>query len=200
VLRRLYSDEAWHALIGDYFARHRAHTPLFPQMTQEFLRYLEEERGERPDDPPFLRELAHYEWVEVALSLDEREIDGRDIDPTGDLLEGVPVLSPLAWPLAYRYPVHRISPEYRPAAPPDQPTYIVVYRDRRDQVGFLEVNPVTARLLELLADAEPPSGLAALGIIAGELRHPDPRVVVTGGLAILQELRNRDILLGTRPA
>ena len=200
VLRELYSDDHWHDLIRDYFARHRAHTPLFLQMPQEFLRYLESERGEHPEDPPFLWELAHYEWVELALSIDPREIGFDGVDVEGDLLTGIPVLSPLAWPLAYRYPVHRIGPEHRLREAPEQPTYLVVYRDRSDDVGFLEINPVTARLLELFSSEDPPAGAEAFRRIAAELDHPKPEVVREGGLQILEDLRGRDVVLGTRIA
>jgi hypothetical protein len=200
VLREIYGDEEWHALIRDYFTRHRAHTPLFPQMPQEFLQYLESERREHSEDPPFLWELAHYEWIELALAIDTREIDQAVADPNGDLLADVPVLSPLAWPFAYRYPVHRISPEFRPREAPEQPTYLLVYRDRDDQVGFVEMNPVTARLIELLCAQEPPTGGDALAQIAGALAHPNPEVVVQGGLQILQDLQARDVVLGTRRA
>ncbi len=200
VLRRLYRDDGWHAMIRDYFARHRAHTPLFPQMPREFLRYLESERGECPDDPPFLRELAHYEWVELALSLDEREIDMTDVDAVGNLFTGVPVLSPLAWPLVYRYPVHRIGPEFFPEEPPEQATYLVIYRNRDENVGFLELNPVTARLLELISAERPPTGETALRQIAEELGHPAPEIVFQGGLQTLETLRSRDVVLGSRSA
>jgi hypothetical protein len=109
------------------------------------------------------------------------------------------VLSPLAWPLAYRFPVHRLSPDYTPGTAPETPTFLVVYRDRGDRVGFLEINPVTARLLERLAapDAEA-TGRVLLTRIATELGHPDPRVVIDGGADILEALRRRDVILGTR--
>ena len=205
VLHQLYDEEGWSRLVRDYFARHRARTPLFLQMPREFLGYLDDERGERPGDPPFLRELAHYEWIELALSVDPREPaagagDGPPPDPDGDLLEQVPVLSPLAWPVAYRWPVHRIGPDYSPAEPPEQPTYLMVYRDRDDQVGFLEMNPVTARLVELLGAEASATGRAILAGIAAELGHPRPEVVIAGGLDILRDLRSRDIVVGTRPA
>lgn len=198
VLRKLCSDEAWHCLIRDYFARHRAHTPLFLQMPQEFLRYLESERGECPEDPPFLWDLAHYEWTELALSIDTREIDNTGVDAEGDLLAGIPVLSPLAWLLTYQYPVHRIGPDFQPREPSGQPSYLAVYRDRSDDVGFLELNPVTARLLELLSGESPPSGEEALRRIAAELGHPKPEVVIEGGLQVFQDLKSRDVVLGTR--
>ena len=62
VLRRITPDDRWHAMLRDYFSRHRARTPLFPKMPQEFLHYLEHER-DTEGDPQFLLELAHYEWM-----------------------------------------------------------------------------------------------------------------------------------------
>ena len=200
VLRRILGADRWAALIRDWFVRHRARTPLFLELPREFLHYLEEERPRSPDDPPFMLELAHYEWVELALSIDEREIDAVEAVPGGDLLEGRPVLSPLAWPLVYRFPVHRISPEFQPDSPPEEPTWLVVYRDRADKVGFLEINRITARLLELLSGpAGKPTGRACLQRIAEELGHPRPDVVIDGGRTLLADLRSRDVLLGTVP-
>jgi uncharacterized protein len=198
VLRSLYDDAAWHRMLRDYFARHRAHTPFFHRIAEEFLQYLQDERAPQPEDPPFLLELAHYEWVELALSVSEEDINTAGIDPDGDLLDGVPMLSPLAWTLAYRYPVHRLSPAFRPTEPPAQPTYIVVYRDRSDIVGFLEINAVTARLLQLLEQQPGRSGREQLHAVAAELGHPRPEVVIEGGREMLEGLRRRDIILGTR--
>lgn len=198
VLRKLYDDTAWHRMVRGYFSRHRSHTPFFHRIAEEFLRYLQEERGSQPEDPPFLLELAHYEWVELALSIDENEADLTGVRREGDLLEGVPVLSPLAWNLAYRYPVHRISPDYRPAAPGEAPTHIVVYRDLDDCVRFLEINAVTARLLQLIAAEPARSGRAQLMAVARELRHSRPDVVIESGRAMLEGLHRRGIILGTR--
>lgn len=197
VLRAIHGDQGWTELIRDYFAAHRAHTPLFTSMGREFVDYLASERGQRPGDLPFLAELAHYEWVEMALTIETRRIDWGMADPDGDLLQRRPVLSPLAWPLAYRYPVHAIGPDNLPTEAPAAPTFILVYRDRNDAVGFTVMNPVTARLLELLTADTPGNGRQLLETIAGELHHPDPDVVIAGGLAVLQDLRARDVILGT---
>lgn len=200
VLRKVCGDAVWHGLMRDYFRTHRAHTPYFPKMSGEFVRYLEQERGSRDGDPPFLLELAHYEWVETALAFDAREPDFSAVDAAGDLLAGTPVLSPLVLLLTYRFPVHRIGPEHVPVDAPEQATYLLVYRDRRDQIGFLELNPVSARLLDLLRQSGGRSGRALLMQIAGELRHPDAAAVERGGLEILEDLRGRDVILGTRTA
>ena len=198
VLRQITPDARWHAMIRDYFAHHLSHTPLFPEMPREFLKYLEHERKLLPDDPPFLLELAHYEWVELALSLLDEKIDVTKIDVDGDLLEGIPVISPLAWPLSYRFPVHRIGPVFQPKEADDQPTHLIVYRDTGFDVRFIEINPVTARLLQLLSGDDPVPGRIALQQIAAELNHPQPDAVIQGGIEILQNLRKCHVILGKR--
>ena len=205
VLRRILDDTDWHALVRDFFARHRCHSPYFLDIPREFLRYLDEVRGEHPEDPPFLAELAHYEWIELALSVAEAVPPPAGLDPEGDLLAGTPVVSPLAWPLAYRYPVHRIGPDYRPQAPPQTPTWLMVYRDAGDAVHFLVLNAVSARLFDLLAngpdDPGQPielTGLSALERVAAELQHPDPAQVIQAGRDQLEDWRDRGILLGSR--
>ena len=192
VLRQITPGARWHALARDFFARHQSHQPLFHRIAEEFLRYLERTRRAK-DDPPFLRELAHYEWVELALSVSaaaEPRANAR-----GDLLAKAPVVSPLAWSLTYQYPVHRIGPEYQPDAPPPQPTHLVVWRNRDDDVKFMESNAVTARLLELLAPGRL-TGRKALERIACELKHPQPEAVVAEGARILTGLRERGIIIG----
>jgi hypothetical protein len=199
VLRQIMTDAHWHAMMRDYFSRHKAKTPLFPEMPREFLQYLQEEREPDDNDPPFLLELAHYEWVELALSLADEENNTPRINPDGNLLEEHPVLSSLAWPLQYQYPVHKIGPDYQPQEPTATPTFIVVYRKRNDEIGFLEINPVTARLLQLLSEHPPQSGRSLLEQIAEEIKHTDPETVVQAGLTILQDLQARNIVLGTLP-
>jgi uncharacterized protein len=200
VLHRIVPAPDWDALVRDFMIHHRAHSPYFLDIPREFLRYLDEQRGDQPHDPPFLRELAHYEWVELALSVHDAAIDADSIDRDGDLLAGHPVLSPLAWPLSYRYPVHRIGPDHQPTEPPATATYLLVYRDAAEEVRFLELNPVSARLLGLLAEqADDPAytGRQALETIASELQHPDPEQVFAGGRQILEDWHARGIVLGT---
>jgi hypothetical protein len=198
VLRKLYSDTHWHAMARDFFAHHQSHTPYFLEISQEFVKYLQEERKPRSEDPPFLTELAHYEWVELALSISQEEPDWRAIDPQGDLLQGRPVRSPLAWLLSYQYPVHKIGPEFRPETPGEQRTYLLVYRDPQDKLGFMELNPVTARLVALLEALPERTGRELLDQIAQELQHPQPEQVIQGGAQTLTRLYRIGAVLGTR--
>ena len=198
VLRALHADQQWHAMARDFFAHHRAQTPLFLEIPREFLGWLQNERTARADDLPFLHELAHYEWVELALTISEATLDRDDVNPAGDFLTGIPLLSPLAWHMSYHYPVHRIGPDFLPDEPDGTTTSLVVYRNREDEVGFMEINPVTKRLLELVNGNDTDNGEQLLNRIAAEMSHPQPGVVVSGGIEILKGLAQKDIILGTK--
>ena len=195
VLRQLTPDARWHAMARDFFARHESHQPLFYRIAEEFLKYLEHARKRVKGDPPFLRELAHYEWVELALATSNAE--PGPADAAGDLLEGVPLVSPLAWSLSYEFPVHRIGPEFQPKAPGPDPVHLIVWRNAQDEVKFMEVNTVAARLLQLMAPGRA-IGRRMLERIARELRHPLPEVVVAQGRLTLNDLRERGIITGTK--
>ena len=197
VIRSIYNDENWHRIVRDFFSRHKSQSPYFLEISQEFLAYLQDEREAQPEDPAGLLELAHYEWVELALTIADDDIELENINPNGDLLTGHPVLSPIAWSLAYQFPVHKMAPDYLPEQAPEQPTYLVVYRNRNDEVRFMETNPVTARLIDLLDNNDKLSGQQALDKIVQEMNHPNPEVVINGGLSALQELQSCGIILGT---
>jgi hypothetical protein len=197
VLSELLGEERWHEIMRDYFASHLSHTPLFPEMPREFLKYLENEYQSRENDFPFMLELAHYEWVELAMDVLDTDVHTLTYDAAGDLMAGIPLLSPLAWALSYRYPVHLIGPGFIPDQVPEQKTHIVVYRDLDDEVHFLELNPVTMRLLELL-QAGTLSGTQALNQIAKEMNHPQPQTLLQFGQQILDEFKQRQIILGTK--
>ena len=199
VLRRLYDAAGWSQLVREFYVEHRAETPLFPELPQEFLRYVQEQRQGRGGDPPFLLELAHYEWVELALSLEQIDLAAIMANPEGDLLEGIPLLSPLAWSLSYRYAVHRISEDFRPAEPPAEMTHLLAYRNRADDVRFMQLNEVSQGLLALMREQPALSGRRLLMLAAEKIRHSTPEAVIESGGALLHDLRQRDVVLGTAP-
>jgi len=199
VLKTLFSDDAWTDLCRDFYKEYRCHTPLFPELPREFLKYLQNHRQQRDGDPPFMLELAHYEWVELALSLDEADPDDIEADKQGDLLSGVPVLSPLAWPLSYTYPVHQIRPDFQPAEAPAEPTHLLVWRQRDFTVKFMQINDISLLLLQKMKAETQYTGLELLKAVAGIIHHPKPDVVITGGATLLKDLRDKEVILGTRP-
>lgn len=203
VLSDLLGKDRWGMLIRDFYRDHQSHSPLFPDLPKEFLDYLvnERENGEQTDieaDPPFLYELAHYEWVETGLALAEEPDIAPGIVADVDLLDGQLCVYPLAWLFSYNYPVNEISREQQPAAPEAQPLHFLVYRNAELKVKFIKLNIISARLFELLSSPEPTTGRRALETIADELNHSDPGRVVESGQTILAQWRDLGILLGSR--
>ena len=198
VLRKIHGDDAWRKLVRQFYTEHRAHTPLFPEVPKEFLRYLQEQRQDRAGDPPFLLELAHYEWVELALAQDPSDPDLLFADHHGHLLDDAPYLSPLAWPLSYRFPVHKIRPTFQPDQAPEEPTHLLVYRGRDDVVRFMQLSEVTRRLLDLMQNHPELPGRQLLLRLAQQINHRQPERLLEFGHTLLQDLLRRDIILGTR--
>jgi len=198
VIRKLLDGDAWPGLVRDFYREFRCSTPLFPELPREFIQYLQLRSETGRGDPPWLPELAHYEWVELALDLSEARVDDVPHDPDGDLLDGVPVPSPLAWPLAYAWPVHRLSPAWQPDGIPEAATFLLVQRDADYKVRFNEISALTFRLLQRLDESPALTGREQLLALAGEASAPDPTAFVATGRDMFQQLRTSGVLLGTR--
>mgnify|MGYP001819797963 CR=1 FL=1 len=199
VLRKIHDDAQWRRLVRGFMQRHEAKTPYFLRLPEEFLAYLQHEFEPEDEDYAFLVELAHYEYAELALSVSEEANDLDGVDPDGDLLGGVPVKSALAWAFAYHFPVHRISPQHLPAEPGEHPVYLALYRDSDDEVGFLELNPITAALLDAIdRNDDGLTGEALLRQLAEQFNYPDADALVEHGAAALKEMRQLEILVGAR--
>jgi uncharacterized protein len=197
VLRKLHRPEKWRRMVRQFMSKHRAQTPYFLEIPQEFLAFLQREYIREDDDFPFLLELAHYEWTELALSVTPASNDLSIVDPQGDLLAGVPVISALAWPLSYQFPVHRISPDFKPTTPGDEPTCLVVYRKLDDELGFMELNAVTGKLLDRISNNDTQlSGRELLLLLGEEIGYADNNALVEHGLRAMEDMRRSEILLG----
>ncbi len=194
VLRKLYTDDDWHALVRDFLIVHRARSPYFLQIGAEFVAFLESGRRSRACDPPFLLELATYEWAELALFVSDELLPPAHAESDTALLDAIPRLSPLAWPLVFAYPVHKIGVDFQPQQPEPVPVCLVVYRNRGEKVKFLEINPATARLLEICDEH---CGLTARQIlqqVAAEMPGSSLQRLLEAGEGALAQLRNLDII------
>jgi hypothetical protein len=200
VLKKLHTADQWRAMIRQFMVSHHAQTPYFLEIPKEFLAFLEHEYESDAGDFPFLLELAHYEWAELALTVSEESNDDLSVDTEADLLAGIPVKSRLAWQLAYRFPVHRISESFQPLEADAQPTFLVIHRSPEDDLGFMELNPVTARLLELIADNSENTGADLVNLLAAEINYSDTDALMLHAQAAMDEMRAAHILLGAAAA
>ncbi|MFK7915029.1 MAG: DUF2063 domain-containing protein [Pseudomonadales bacterium] len=201
VAKRVLGESLWHQLARRFVHEHPSDSPYFLDISQEYLSYLDQVKP--TEAPDYLLELCHYEWVELSLKVDERELPESGVDGLGDLRREPLLLNPLLWLLSYRYPVQRITPEFVPADVPEQPTRLLVYRDSLDQVRFRELSTLAFALVQQLLDAgdSTPSGealLEALALQAAPETAAARQRFLEQGHQLLVELRDCEILLGSR--
>jgi hypothetical protein len=193
VARALLGEARWRQLNRAFYRDWPLHTPWFREIPREFVRYLQNATIRQPL-PRWLAALAHYEWAELAVDIMDTQVPPHDRD--GDLMHASVVVNPALMNLAYAWPVHRVGPDYRPRQP--CAVNLLVFRDREEEVQFVEVNVITAQLLSALM-ATPCSGRQACLRMAEALSYPDPDALLHFAASLLDTLRHQGILLGTQP-
>lgn len=194
VLRTLLDDQCWQALAEDFYSRHSCSTPYFCEIAEEFLDYLQHQR-QQSVDYPFLLELAHYEWVEMALSIAQEEPCYGDESFAIDVMGSELALSPVAWPLVYRFPVQKICSEYLPLEAPSQATYLIVYRDAEDEVHFMQSSGLVFALLQSIEQQPGLTGTEALQQLGGQLPQLTEQQLLEFGAPTLQELARKGVVI-----
>ena len=94
--------------------------------------------------------------------------------------------------------MHRLSEDYRPIETPDEPTFLLVQRDDTGRVRFHQITALVFRLLQRLDESPESSGREQLLALAQEAGAPDPQAFLADGGAMLQQLKQARVLLGTR--
>lgn len=212
VTRQILGARTWRQTLRRFFSTHRCHSPLFRDIPKAFLDWMQQRGAALFPKRPFLAEFMHYEWLELAVSVSPEEADPAAIDADGDLLLGRPALHPSARLACYRYPVHRIGPAWQPdSAQAAMPRHCyLLFRaqgdelDGPDDVRFILLNPLAARLLQRLLE-QPLGGRQALTHLfaerdavnsSGHVPNQYGAFVQAGG-ELLQQLRAQGALLGT---
>jgi len=194
VMRKILSKRRWDKLVRGFFSSHRSHTPYFRQIPDEFMQFLQNEWTDGENYPDYLLELAHYEWIELVLSVSNRDEQAQAVDPDGDLMTGIPVLNPVLANLAYQWPVHRIRPR---AKIERAPTYLLVFRDAAMHVHFMEQSAVSARLVRLL-ETGTLTGEQVAAQLAAELGYASSGQLTAFAAEFLQNLKQTGALVGAR--
>ena len=196
VLKTVYGQPNWLALVRDFLRRHQASTPMFPEIGQEFIAFIQAHRGSHCGDPGYLLELAHYEWSETELLLDDTIIDPASYQRDCDLLSDIPVLSPLSRILGYHWPVHRISKDYQPTQAESQPVWLLLYRNRRQRVSFMQLQPASAMLCEMLQHNRSETGRQVLMSLADKLGVTADQTFINRAHNEMQQLQRKGVLPG----
>jgi hypothetical protein len=151
VLESLYSEQQWKLLARKFFIEHECSSPYFIDISKEFVEYLSSEYELSESDPVFMRELAHYEWLELDVSVRKSNQIAKAWDGHSKVIQVQ--MSDLASLVSYQYPVHQISTDFQPSQV-SEIVYLVIYRDALDEVNFTLVNAVSAHLLNTIVQQE----------------------------------------------
>lgn len=191
VLRSVLGETDWRRLLRVFLREHRCATPKFGEIAGEFVAWMASTPAGLQDGswPAFMVELSHYEWIEMALQQTEAEPLPAS-DPR--LLLTQPLrLSPLAWPLAYAWPVQRLGPAWHPSEPGEAPTLLLICRDAGYRVRFSELSPLAWRLLERIEAFPQLHGRAQLQGLALDAGIDDLDTFLANGQSLLRQMHGQ---------
>ena len=198
VCQATIGKRAWHKLVQQFMANYQATTPIFREIPQQFVNFLNDKN--RNDTklsgllkiPVYLAQLAHYEWAELAIATQITETITNNLPV--DLLNEKPVLTEACMLLEYDYPVHKISARFKPTEM--DKIYLLVFRNSTLQVKFIELNAMTFKLLKLIKNNNF-TGKQALTRLAEELQYADLEAMIEFGGQILADLAIQEAIIGS---
>ena len=185
---QVLGEHAWEKLVRQFFANYQATSPIFREIPQQFLRFI----NSVANLPAYFQQLAHYEWVELAINTQQTE--AAKLSKKMNLLVEKPILAPAHMLLKYDYAVHKISKRNVPKT--TESTHLFVFRNSEFKVKFIELNPITYQLLRLIQENNM-TGKQALVRLAEHIKHPETDAVIQFGAEILSDLANQQAIIGS---
>ncbi|SMG64141.1 conserved hypothetical protein [methanotrophic bacterial endosymbiont of Bathymodiolus sp.] len=204
ITRELLGATLWHLLVQEFIKQHRCQSPLYREIPDEFIDYLIHEKPQIAL-PEFITDLAHYEWIELILETENSSHANTIFPVSDDLLAITPALNPVLHLLHYRYPVQSITAldehwknwQDRPTPYEQKSVILAGIRDANYKIHFIELNAVTARLIELIQQGFS-NGKQVLIELAAELDYDDHETILPFGADILQQLTTQQIIIGAQ--
>ena len=181
----------WMLLLKNFFALHYCQSPYFHDISYEFLQFLATQY-ELLARCPWLTELAHFEWIELAAEIFD---DAWPQFIAGDFWHNIPVMSPFAWPLVYQWPVQRFAQSKQPFN--REVSCLILHRNQDEQVQIIESNALTLHLLQKLQANHKQTGKELFIDLAQEL-NTEPASFCIAGQSMIDTFVKADILLGVR--
>lgn len=193
VLKSLYKDTDWQALVRQFFIQYQCSSPYFLHIAEHFLHYLQQDYVTTEHDPAFMLELAHYEWAELYLATKQLSQAETPLS-TEQIIQAPLYLSSLAMVLAYPYKVHEISAAYQPETP-SEVQYYLLYRNAADEVKFVLINQLTAALLQTLQQSAGSTLSALVQQLLPLLPQLSAQQLMQGATALLQDFAAKGVLV-----
>ncbi|MEC8443382.1 MAG: hypothetical protein VXZ05_04165, partial [Pseudomonadota bacterium] len=147
-------------------------------------------------------ELAHYEWLELAVDVmpvDDQQREGGlateglpEECTEDDVFDRAPVLNSALMTAAYHYPVHQIQPGFIP----DQTGLFgfILFRDADDTVRFVQCSPLSLVIVDAIRENPSMTGREVIYAVLAQAGL-EGETAVQGGLDVLSDWRRQGILV-----
>lgn len=192
VLTSLYDPTAWLKLKRHFFASYACHSPYFLHIAGQFVEFLQQYPLDTAD-PPFLAELAHYEWAELYVGTLPVASTQQPV-ASEQLTSAKLKLSEASLLAMYQYPVQHLSADYQ-VSEPGQSQAFLIYRDWQDEVIFVQLNHASLMLLYQLSE-QPGLTLPQLtSALAPQLAPYSATQLTEFALPLLADLADKGALL-----
>jgi len=194
IVLKQFGEKGWESLVRQFFIEHECRSPYFAEISKEFVEYLSTEPTFDITLPAFTAQLAHYEWLELDVSIRKNEENATFYD-SDHVVHAVRV-SPYASLAAYQYEVHLIGDDHIPEQPAQEQQFYIVYRDQNFDVQFAHVNPVTAIMVNTLEQTDQGMEIDQLAeSLVQQLPQIPSNVLINGMNQTLTDMLKKGILL-----
>ncbi|VAW30284.1 hypothetical protein MNBD_BACTEROID07-1579 [hydrothermal vent metagenome] len=166
-------ETQWNTLIDDFHANHPAATPQVWKLPEEFYTFAEANHYDEKFSLPFLNDLLHFEWIEIAVhTMADKTTDAfsKDGNPLTDKI----VVHPEYRMIQLNYPVHLYAAEEALSHKGDY--FLLTFRTRDFDVRFVDLPMLHAYCFEQIL-----SGKTVAGFLK-EIEHSSGQLLNTAEL------------------
>ena len=147
VLTSILSEQQWQIIVKEFLTKYQHDTYLYNRLAYDMVKFLQQHNI---TEYPFSAELAHYEWIELEISLIDEQPENMP-DLSNSLLTTSFQLSNLARILNYQYDVENICQEYIPSKPLS--SYLIVYK-LNNAINFSKISEINFQILTYMLNQQ----------------------------------------------
>lgn len=191
VTHALLGEDLWQQAVRLFLKEAPSHAPWAGAVQRAFVAHVSQSPSMQ-GLPAWLQDLAHYEWLQNAVST--ASVNWPAFDVHGDVMQRAVVLNPTHVEAVYEWPLHGTSDEHK--LNDMQHIYVSMLRDVNDELHVFDSSMFRSQLLDLLREGQ--TGVQALLTLARWLSHPEPETFVHEAKPVMLQLQREGVVLGTR--
>ena len=180
----LLPQALWNALCNDFMASARCQSPHFMDIPAHFLEHVAQLHWPQLAEYPWLGELLHFEWMELAVDVAETD-EGLTSDPIHSNASGWHVTANV-WPMAYQWPVANWSASTNLEDIEKGLQGVLFWRDQDLRTRMLTTTPLTLAVVDRLK-ASPWQTTSQLVAWATDAGVTDPETSIVTALMNMNE-------------